>query len=80
MIAMGGVVVTVSISVASWFFGQITERLDKHNTRIQILEKDDVTHGHEIKSLKEQSRKQWELLRKQGETLSELRAKVNAGG
>ena len=79
MLAMGGVVVTVAISVTSWFFGNIHARLDKHETRIQIVEKDDVEHSHEIESLKSQSVKQWERLREQGEAISRLQAKVGRG-
>lgn len=77
LLAMGGVVVTISISVASWFFGNIHARLDKHEARIQTVEKDDVNHQNDIESLQTQSVRQWELMRKQGEAISDLKAKVN---
>lgn len=62
----GAVVVTVSIAVTSWFFGNLHARLDKAEERIYKLREGNVKKRHQIQRLEEVARKQWELISENG--------------
>lgn len=73
---IAGVVAAALIAGTGWVFGGIHERLDKAEDNIHKQDLVDTTFKSEMKSLKEQTQKQWDLLNGVNSSLSTLEGKV----
>lgn len=73
MLGAAGVIVTVSIAIASWVFGGLHERVDKAEDNIHALELKLVEQKNTIERLNESNSKQWELISVNGRSISELK-------
>ena len=76
MLGAAGVIVTVSIAIASWVFGGLHERVDKAEDNIHGLELKLVEQKNTIERLKEANGKQWELISGNSRDISELKGAV----